>query len=144
MILTPDGKAPEINRTVTASGSACPRDPFHYQRGEAGYYHDTQLGDTPNDFELAPSYGYTPVHEGWTVTNQGLVPGGLTLGESLPSAYPPPPESEESVYRKRAFAIQVITGFAIVASAAFGIRRALQDEASVRRHVRDTSAHRRR
>lgn len=133
MILTPDGLAPEINRTGGASGSACPRDPFHYQRGEPGYYADTQLGEVPNDFQLAPVYGYTPVHEGWTMTNQGFIPGGLTLGDSAPPqrarliGLGTPSEDD---YRRWSFAIQVATGAAIIASAAFGIRRALRDEAA--------------
>lgn len=86
MILTPAGNAlfpafpSRVNQTSTRTGDACPRDPYHYQEGEAGYYNDSPLGAVPNDFQLAPVYGYTPVNEGWTKTNQGLVPGGINVG----------------------------------------------------------------
>ena len=135
MILTPKGLAPQINRTASTSGNACPADPYHYQRGEAGYFHDSQLGEAPDDFDLSSAYGYTPVNEGWTRTNQGLGPGGLHPGHladansttqiTVPSDNMTP-EDREEMYRKRNFLLQEIGTSAVVISALFAIRKSLK------------------
>ena len=149
MILTPNGVAilpgtnrMTVNRSATPQGSACPRDPYHYQRGEAGYFHDSQLGEVPNDFELSTAYGYTPVNEGWTQTNQGLVPGGVgpggqilsTLGQLRDAASDL--VAAEEVFRKKSLALQAITGVAVVLSAglaAYRTARLIHDEHVARR-----------
>lgn len=135
MILSPYGRRPDTNRTAHAEGSACPRDPYHYQEGEAGYYSDTPLGDVPNDFALSPVYQYTPVHEGWTNTNQGQIPGGI-YSDGLPYDAPyarmglavgmnglRDAATDEAIYRRRTFAVQAVTAVAVVASALFAIYR---------------------
>lgn len=72
-------------------------DPFQNQRGEPGFYSDTQLGlpfinpaapltkaialkklhglgwSLPADIDLAPTYGYTPQMTGWVTTKEGFV-----------------------------------------------------------------------
>ncbi len=146
MILTPNGIAilpgqnrQEINRSATPRGDSCPRDPYHYQRGEAGYFHDSQLGEVPSDFELSTVYGYTPVNEGWTQTNQGLTPGGLypggrPMGDAASDAV-----SAEELFRRRSLTLQLITGIAVVLSAGLaGYRtaRLIHDEHLARKAAR--------
>ena len=52
MILAPYGKVPgaypsEIGYSYGGNGTfLCPHDPYYNQRGEVGFYHDTQLGST--------------------------------------------------------------------------------------------------
>ena len=93
MILTPyghvqDGYSTEALYSEGGDGSyLCPHDPYQNQRGEAGFYHDTQLGGAgqlgyiPTDAMMADVYGYLPVNSGW-------VPG--TTGEMVPSPWRPP------------------------------------------------------
>jgi hypothetical protein len=80
IILAPYGKIPGAWPTEVVGSRAsrqsllCPRDPYYNQRGEAGYYHDTQLGELPTDGELAVNRQYTPVASGWIATRQGSLP----------------------------------------------------------------------
>lgn len=93
LVLTPYGKVDgswpwEISKSVYGdSRQMCPSDPYYLQRGEYGYYYDTQLGRAqglsraqglgaiPTDAELSRYMGwYTPVHSGWVTTNQGYYP----------------------------------------------------------------------
>lgn len=93
MILTPYGHIPgsfpsEITRSYGPSGEyLCPRDPYQNQRGEVGYYHDTQLGRAalgqtiPTDYELMKSYGYLPFDWG---SVQGKLPSGQLIAWAGP------------------------------------------------------------
>lgn len=91
VVLTPYGHIPGSFPTgITSSYKgattwAPPFDPQWNERGEAGYYYDTQLGSprrlnglgqVPNDFELARRYGYLPVNSGWVVGDKGYQAGG--------------------------------------------------------------------
>jgi len=83
---------PEIAQARGAQGNYLePFDPYFNQRGERGWYYDTQLGAIPTDAELATNYGYTPVASGWiNSTNQGYVTGPWRGGWDPAGAYGPP------------------------------------------------------
>ena len=80
----------------------CPDDPYQYQRGEAGFYSDTQLGlpiipppqgllqriatmwharkvkkqlgwSNPPDMAYQATYGFVPQMSGWITTKEGFV-----------------------------------------------------------------------
>lgn len=80
MVLSPYGQVPnaypwEINRTGPNNApQLTPLDYQYNQRGETGFYYDTQLGDgdlgddlgvIPTDAEMGRNLCYTPVHTGW-------------------------------------------------------------------------------
>lgn len=85
-------------------------DPRFTERGEAGYYYDTQLGSwqrpnwltklkaklglgaIPTDFELSTRYGYLPMQSGWTRTQQGYYTGRWLppTGNPAWAGYPTP------------------------------------------------------
>ena len=133
IVLTPHGKSPQgfppyaIDYTYGGArtyygsiaaneayfnkpGTYDPRlDPRFNERGEAGYYYDTQLGAwksnwwarvkaklglgaIPTDFELATRYGYLPVESGWTRTKQGYYTGRWLPPQGNPAwaGYPTP------------------------------------------------------
>jgi hypothetical protein len=131
LVLTPYGQIPgappwEIGYSYGGDGTfLCPDDPYQNQRGEAGFYHDSQLGGPPfkpksliaagiapqphlpqlsklaqrrvrralnglgraipTDFDLAPTYGYVPMMDGWVAAKEGFQPGGWIP----PNAYNP-------------------------------------------------------
>jgi hypothetical protein len=108
MVIAPHGKVPNsfpygIQYSYGGDGTyMCPYDPYYNQRGEIGFYHDTQLGmpaigllekfrrnraakairkqrgmrglgsSVPGDIELAPTYGYTPHMTGWVHFKEGF------------------------------------------------------------------------
>jgi hypothetical protein len=88
VILTP---YPEIAQARGAQNNyLAPFDPYFNQRGERGWYYDTQLGAIPTDAELATNYGYTPVASGWINTSKGYVTGPWRGGWDPAGAYGPP------------------------------------------------------
>jgi hypothetical protein len=88
VILTP---YPEIAQARGGQGNYLePYDPYYNQRGERGWYHDTQLGDIPTDAELATAYGYTPVNSGWINAREGYITGPWRGGWDPAGAYGPP------------------------------------------------------
>lgn len=103
IVLTPFGKLPNgappyaIGYQYGGNGTYLgPDDPGYYGRGEAGYYHDTQLGgprrpgalarlkrklglgSIPTDFEISKTRNYLPVMSGWIRTKQGYQTGPWT------------------------------------------------------------------
>lgn len=91
----------EIGFSYGGNGTfLCPTDDALYQtRGEMGWYHDTQfgapsrkmgfferlrarrvgralsglgLGSVPSDFDLAPTYGWVPMIDGWVSAKEGF------------------------------------------------------------------------
>lgn len=109
VVLTPYGHIPgSFPAAVSfnykgATSFAPPFDPQWNERGEAGYYYDTQLGSTqrmkiglgnaPTDFELSRRYGYMPVNHGWTLTHQGYQQGAWLPPDG---AYPGQPQAVRS------------------------------------------------
>ncbi len=83
---------PEIAQARGGQGNYLePFDPYFNQRGERGWYYDTQLGAIPTDAELATNYGYTPVASGWINSkDQGYVTGPWRFGWDPAGAYGPP------------------------------------------------------
>jgi hypothetical protein len=69
IILTPYGKIPgaypsEIAYSYGGDGTfMCPDDPYYNQRGEVGFYHDTQLGALP-EYALTTGQATLPVKKG--------------------------------------------------------------------------------
>lgn len=99
IVLSPDGRVPgaypwEINRTGPSNApQLTPFDPQYNQRGERGYYYDTQLGSSiPTDAEQGRNLCYTPVQNGWVYAKEGYIPGPWTPpnGWSPAGAYGPP------------------------------------------------------
>jgi hypothetical protein len=81
---------PEIAQARGGQGNyLSPYDPYYNQRGERGWYHDTQLGDIPTDAELSTAYGYTPVNSGWVNTKEGFITGPWRGGWDPAGAYGP-------------------------------------------------------
>jgi hypothetical protein len=91
----------EVGYSYGGNGTyLCPDDPQYNQRGEPGLYYDTRLGGAkrsnwltrridrkvrkklaglghsiPTDFDLAPTYGYVPVTDGFVAAKEGFQPG---------------------------------------------------------------------
>lgn len=148
MILTPYGRIPgsfpsEITQSAGPGPSfLCPNDPYYYQRGEAGYYHDTQLGGlgqtVPTDAELSKTYGYTPWNYGWvygTVDNttqraywpqSWVPPNGWAPGPRAPMALGATSDdlvAELNAHNRRTFQLTMISTIAVAASALLAIFR---------------------
>lgn len=139
MILTPSRGYPEITRTYGGSGTyLCPEDPYQYQRGEAGFYHDTHLGQTvPTDAELSKTYGYTPYNYGWVNGRMAdgrpayypgawVPPNGWTPGPRAPMAFGDAAQEvavELNMHNRRMFQLQMIATIAVAASALLAIFR---------------------
>lgn len=143
MILTPHGHMPgnfpsEITRTYGGNGTyLCPQDPYQYQRGEAGFYHDTQLGQqtVPTDAELSKTYGYTPYNYGWVNgkaqdgreaywPGSWIPPNGWQPGPRAPMAFGDAAQdvvSELNMHNRRMFQLQMIATIAVAASALLAI-----------------------
>ena len=105
IVLTPYGKIPKafpaaIASSYGANGTYLDEDPYFNQRGEAGFYHDTFLGDPcapapavrpswwqrlkarlagrqlgaiPTDFQMATNLNYTPVNSAWIHAEEGYI-----------------------------------------------------------------------
>jgi hypothetical protein len=82
IILSPYGKIPGsfpsgIQYSYGGAESLCPEDLLYNTRGEVGFYGDTQLGRSlVTDFDVAPVYGWTPMHDGGVASTDGYYPGG--------------------------------------------------------------------
>lgn len=122
IVLAPYGQIPgafpsAINYSTGGNGTfLCPNDPQFNQRGESGYYYDTQLGavvkpglftrlrfkramrklglgQIPTDAELATVRGYMPVESGWVATAnpKASIPGPWFPPSGAPQGgYPMP------------------------------------------------------
>lgn len=95
IVLTPYGKIPgsfpaAITQSRGGNGEFLNHDPYYNQRGQCGWYHDTQLGSPkpsllqrakralglgaiPTDFQIASTLNYTPVMSSWVWTDQGYI-----------------------------------------------------------------------
>lgn len=158
MILAPRGRIPGSfpHEIVSTQGGnlthLCPHDPYYYQRGEAGYYHDTQLGQTvPTDAELSSQWSYyTPWNYGWVNAHsaegrQVYWPNSWIPPHGLSPAGPPAPVSlgdatedalfEQKAHNRRMFQLSMIGTIAVATSALIAIFRtsALMREESKRR-----------
>lgn len=124
IVLAPYGHIPgafpsAINYSTGGNGTfLCPDDPQFNQRGESGYFFDTQLGavvkpnwftrqrykramkklglgQIPTDAELATVRGYTPVESGWVATAnpKAALPGPWIPPNGAPQGGYPMPAS---------------------------------------------------
>lgn len=123
IVLTPYGQIPgappwEIGYSYGGDGTfLCPDDPYYNQRGEVGFFHDTQLGGVrqplglfgrmrakriakalyglgsiPTNFDLAPTYGWVPMIDSMVAAKEGY-----TVGTWIPpNGYQPGPYSPMS------------------------------------------------
>lgn len=89
-----------------------PDDPYQYQRGEAGYYHDTQLG--------SPRRG--PIAR--------LFSGLRGLGDPLPATDTPASTADivalMNAHNDRLFALTIVSTTAVAVSAIIGVFRTLK------------------
>lgn len=149
MIPTPYGQIPgsypsEITRSLGPGPTyLCPNDPYYYQRGEAGFYSDTPLGQTvPTDAELSKTYGYTPVNYGWVYGKMGNQRAYWAQPWTPPAGYAPGPlapislgaamnfgatsddlVAELNAHNRRTFQLTMISTIAVAASALLAIFR---------------------
>lgn len=120
IVLTPYGQIPgappwEVGYSYGGNGTfLCPDDPYYNQRGEVGFFHDTQLGglraprklgffermrakrmlkglgSIPTNFDLEPIYGYVPMIDPIVAAKEGytsytwIPPNGYQPGAQIP------------------------------------------------------------
>jgi hypothetical protein len=149
MILHPSGWVPgsfpsEINRSHGGGGTyLCPHDPYQYQRGEAGFYHDTQMGGhlgyqtIPTDNEIfsdraAGGYAYgwiaarDPQGRMMNVPGPWVPPDGRSPGYNAPISFGDAATdlvAEQQAHNRRMFQLSMISTIAVAASALLAIFR---------------------